>query len=364
MISLIGCQTPSESAPDPAISNKQAATAVFVPTPTLRTPPKCEDEELLCVGLVTAAGKIDDKSINQSAWEGVLRARRDLGAQVEYVHTTEPAEYSKNIEYFAEQHYDVIVTVGFSIQDATQQAAEKYPEIDFIGVDHDYAFVKNNKNVAGLVFPEKQAGYLAGALAAMATDSGMIGAVFGTDQTPSIIDFKSGYIVGARSIDPDVEVFIEHHSGDVNQALTDPEWGKQAAKDMIDAGADVIFGVGGLTGNGALIESANHDGVFCIGVNADQWEVLPEAHGCLISSAVKQVNEGVFELIAWSLVGETKTGNFVGNVRLAPFHDFDEMMTAEAKSFLTDLKRGLEEGEIPLNGSYVHSDPPRAFVDR
>lgn len=361
---LAGCQVEVEPTPIPlAAAGSEPATPVFVPTPTLPKPLNCEDEELLCVGLVTGAGQIDDKSFNQSAWEGVKRAKRDLGARIDFIHTTKPVDYPKNIEYFAEQHYDVIVTVGFNVQASTAQAAANYPHIDFIGVDHNYAFVENNTNVSGLVFSEKKAGFLAGALAAMLTETGVIGAVLSTDLMPPIVEFKRGYIIGARAVDPTIQVLHEHHPGAVNQAFIDSDWGEETAREMIDAGADVIFGVGGLTGNGALLEAANYDDVFCIGADTDQWKVLPEAHNCLISSAMKQIDEGVFELIAWSLVGETKTGNFAGNVQLAPFHNFDEEITAEARSFLNELKREIDEGNIPLNGSYTHPSPPRAFGD-
>ena len=58
---------------------------------------------------------MDDKSFNQSAWEGVQRAQRELGAEVKFIETTDPKDYAKNIDQFAQDNYDVIVTVGFAI---------------------------------------------------------------------------------------------------------------------------------------------------------------------------------------------------------------------------------------------------------
>src|SRR5574338_687771 len=75
----------------------------------------CKDEATFCVGLVTDVGKINDKSFNQSAWEGVQRAEKELGAKVQYIETADAKDYDKNIATFADEGYDVIVTVGFGM---------------------------------------------------------------------------------------------------------------------------------------------------------------------------------------------------------------------------------------------------------
>src|SRR5204862_4265967 len=115
------------------------------------------------VGVVTDVGKIDDKSFNQSAWEGVQRAQKELGAQIKFVETTDPKDYAKNIDQFAQDNYDVVVTVGFALGQATQEAAQKYTKIKFIGVDQFQD--KDIQNLAGLTFNDDKAGYLAGYLA-------------------------------------------------------------------------------------------------------------------------------------------------------------------------------------------------------
>ena len=109
---------------------------------------ECSREDVFCVGLVTDIGKINDKSFNQSAWEGVQQAQRELGAQVQYIETADPRDYAKNIATFGEAGYDVIVTVGFSLGEATAAAAITYPEVDFIGVDQFQSTII--EGVAGL----------------------------------------------------------------------------------------------------------------------------------------------------------------------------------------------------------------------
>jgi basic membrane protein A len=304
----------------------------------------CSSADVFCVGLVTDVGEVDDKSFNQSAWEGVQKAGTDLDAQVQYVETKDAKDYAANIELFADQGYDVIVTVGFALGTATVEEAAKYPDIKFIGVDQFQA--EAVPNVAGLLFNEDKAGFLAGALAAQLSQSGTIAAVLGTDLVPPVVAFKEGYEAGAKYVNPDINVISTYHPGGLDVAFTDPEWGATTAKQAIDQGADVVFGAGGKTGNGALIETASTAGLYCIGVDSDQWETVPEAHSCLVSSAMKLITPGVFDLISKAKDGSFPPGNYFGTVGLAPFHDFDSKVSADIKAKLDEINAGLLDGSI------------------
>ncbi|MBK9051771.1 MAG: BMP family ABC transporter substrate-binding protein [Chloroflexi bacterium] len=305
----------------------------------------CADEDVLCVGLVTDVGEIDDKSFNQSAWEGAVRAQDELDATVEYIETQDAKDYATNIGLFADKDYDVIVTVGFAMGQATLEAAATYPDIQFIGVDQFQG--ETVANVAGLIFPEDKSGFLAGALAAMLSETGTIAAVLGTDLVPPVVAFKEGYEGGALYINPDINLVSTYHPGGLDVAFTDPEWGASTAAQAVDTNnADVVFGAGGKTGNGALIEVASREGVYCIGVDSDQWETVPEAHSCLVSSAMKLITPGVFDLINSANDGSFPGGNFVGAVGLAPFHDFDSQISQEIKDRLAEIDAGLQDGSI------------------
>src|SRR5690606_32674512 len=139
--------------------------------------------------------------------------------------------------------------------------------------------------------------FMAGALAGMLTKSNTIAAVLGTDLVPAVVAFNEGFIAGAKYVNEDVNIISTYHPGGLDVAFTDPEWGATTAAQAISQGADVIFGAGGKTGNGALIETAGHEGVYCIGVDTDQWETVPEAHPCLVSSAMKLISPAVADLI-------------------------------------------------------------------
>lgn len=307
----------------------------------------CASEELLCVGVVTDVGEIDDKSFNQSAWDGVQRARDELGAQVDFIETKDAKDYAANMDLFVNQNYDIIVTVGFAMGEATAAAAEKYPEIDFIGVDQFVSPDTAKPNLAGILFNEDKAGFLAGVLAAELSESGTIAGVYGTDLVPPVVAFKEGYENGAKYINPDIEVISTFHPGGLDVAFTDPEWGASTAKQAMDLGADVVFGAGGKTGNGALGEVANNPGNFCIGVDTDQWLTAPEAHACLVSSAMKLITPAVFDLIKLSSEGNLPSGNYFGSVGLAPFHDFEDTVPQAVKDVLAQVDAGLQDGSIP-----------------
>ena len=319
----------------------------------------CAAAETFCVGLVTDVGKINDKSFNQSAWEGVQRAQAELGATVQYIETADAKDYDKNIATFADEGYDAIVTVGFGMGEATVKAAGTYPDIKFIGVDQFQAWQFDDDasndvaNVAGLNFPEDNAGFLVGALAAMMSKSNHIGAVCGTDAVPPVWRFGEGYKAGAAYADgmlgTTTTVDVVYHS-DVgfDKTFTDPEWGAQTAKSMMDQGADAIFGCGGITGNGAITAAAQA-GAYAIGVDTDQYLTLPEAAPRMLSSAMKLITPGVFDLIKTVQDGTFVNGNVTGDAGFAPYHDLDSEVPAEVKAEMEKINAGLLDGSIKTN---------------
>lgn len=307
----------------------------------------------LKVGLVTDAGRIDDKSFNQSAWEGVQKAGKEFGFDVKFIETKDGKDYAKNIKQFVDEKYDVIVTVGFLLGDATAEAAKANTGIKFIGVDQFQNPGKELPNLAGLVFDEDKAGFQAGALAAGMSKTGKIGAVLGTKSVPPVLKFGEGYKLGAAWLDANyktlvkagkTEVNLTYHPDDQN-AFSNPTWGAQQAQSLLQSGFDVIFGAGGGTGNGA-VEAAADKGVFVIGVDTDQYLTLPKAAPKMLSSATKLINDGVYDLLKQAGTGSLKGGNNTGPTGLAPFHDQEAAIPAELKDALKKLDAGLRDGSI------------------
>lgn len=321
------------------------AAAITLPACAPATP-DCTSEEIFCVGLVTDIGKINDRSFNQSCWEGMQRAQAELGARVEYIETVDTRDYSANIATFAEEGFDVVVTCGFEMADATIEAAALYPETDFIGVDQFQS--EPVEGVAGLNFPEDHAGFLVGALAAFMSENHQVGAVCGPDSVPPVWRLGEGYKAGAAYADEIngtiTEVYVVYHSNN-SEAFIDPEWGAETALTMVDQGADVVFGCGGLTGNGAVAAAAQ-SGAYVIGVDTDQYFTLPEAAPRMLSSAMKLIEPGVFELIRLSREGTFPSGNYVGDVGYAPFHDLEHEIPAEVKTEMEKINVGLKNGPL------------------
>jgi basic membrane protein A len=339
---MAACAGPAAPAAPAEATEAPAAAATEAPAEAAEAP------AAIMVGLVTDVGRVNDRSFNQSAWQGVQNyaAAAGLGEDdFRYIETQGATDYADNIQQFVDAGFPVIVTVGFALGEATITAATENPDILFIGVDQ--VQIETIPNLTGLNFYEDQAGFLAGVLAASLSESGTIAAVLGTDLVPPVVAFGEGYANGARYVNPDINIISTYHPGELSQAFTDPEWGAATARQAIDQGADVIFGAGGLTGNGALQEVATEPGLYCIGVDTDQWETLPAAHPCLVSSAVKDITGGVEVLLTMASEGSFPGGNYFAGGGLAPFHDFEDAVPQEVKDLLAEVDAGLKDGSIP-----------------
>jgi basic membrane protein A len=337
-----------------------ALVALLAPvTAQAQDAPDCTKPEVFCVGMVTDVGKVDDKSFNQSCWEGLQLAKENGDADwIQYIETTDSKDYAKNMATFADAGYDVVVTSGFNLTEATYAAAKLYPNVIFLGTDQ--FLMKDEKhpdlplpNLVGLVYNEDQSGFLVGYLAATLSKSHKIGAVAGTDAVPPVWRYGEGYKAGAAYADKQngttTEVFVVYHN-DVgfDKTFTDPEWGKTTASGMIDKGVDAMFGIGGKTGNGAVIEAVAR-GFYGIGVDVDQYTTLPEAQKGLLTSALKPITAPVADLIKQAKAGTLKGGLFYGAAGYAPYHDKAGDVPAEADAAMQTTLQGLTDGTIKTN---------------
>jgi basic membrane protein A len=303
-----------------------------------------KEGEGMKVGLVTDVGKVDDKTFNQFAYEGMMQAAEEYGFEAKYIETQQPTDYDKNIQTFAEEGYDLIVTVGFMITDSTHKMAGQYPDIKFVGIDQGYAEPRDN--TLGFIFSEDQSGFVAGALAAMMSESEVIGIVGGME-IPPVIKFRKGYENGAKYINPGIKVL-----GVYIDSFTAPDRGKAAAEAQIADGADVIFGAGGPTGSGGIV-AAMEKGVFAIGVDQDEYFTTMGGGPApfLLTSAMKRVDVAVYSAIKSFVEGTFEGGVIMGNasndaIGYAPFHDAEDKVPREAKSRLDEILEMLADGSL------------------
>ncbi len=312
------------------------------------------------VGLVTDVGGVNDKSFNQSAWEGTQKAAKDFGYEAKFIESKQPTDYEKNIDQFATENYDVIVTVGFLMGDATAAKAKQYPNIKFAIIDNAYFPTKGDKNcpdtvkdcyddgglknVTSLMFQEDQVGFLAGVLAAGMTKTGTVCTVSGME-IPPVVRFVVGFQNGAKWMKADVKTLNVYIP-----SFTDPAKGKETGQSMISQGCDVVFGVGGNTGNGGLL-AAKEKGLMAIGVDVDQYNTYPEVKDALITSAAKNVDVAVYNFLKSVSDGSVKAGILTANVQnggvgLAPYHDWDSKIPQAVKDKVNAALAGLKDGSI------------------
>jgi basic membrane protein A and related proteins len=343
----------SPQAPSPEAPAAPAAPAVEQPA--------ASEECSFRVGYVSDVGKINDQSFNQAGWTGVQEGAKSLGLAercYSFIETVDSADYKTNIESFVKEGYNVIVTSGFAMGQVTRQVARENPDVFFIGIDQQQ--VNENfepepyTNVAGLNFHEDIGGFLAGAAAGLMTESNVIGGVFGCQFIPAVARYEVGYRNGIKFVNPDARIINVYHPGSIEQCFADASFGAETAQSFINEGADVVYGAGGLTANGALITACNN-GAMVIGTDMDHFVTLPEVKDCVLTSALKDIVTGVNDLIVAANDGSFSGGDTYGPSMLAPFHNLDSQVPADVKAQLEDIAEKLSTGEIdpctPFEGS-------------
>ncbi len=247
------------------------------------------------VGLVTDIGGLNDRGFNSLANKGLEDAKAQLGIDGRVLESKSDADYIPNLSEFGDQGYDLIISVGFLMTDATTKAAKAYPDSTFAIVDS--AFDPPIDNAQGLLFKEQETGCLVGAVAGLTTKSNNITWV-GGQKIPPVDRFIAGYQFCAKKVNPDVKV-----SGSYSQDFVDQAKCKEIALDQISKGSDVVFQVAGGCGLGAL-DAAKEKSVWGIGVDADQSFLGDH----ILTSAVKRVDVAVFKTIEAVQNGEAIGG--------------------------------------------------------
>jgi basic membrane protein A len=363
-----GGATPSPSSAAPASVPPASAPASAPASQEASAPPSQTALKPIKVGVVTDVGQLEDKSFNQSSNEGAKAAASEAGGSHDVIVTQAISDYGTNIQTFIDNDFDVIVTVGFLIGTDTAKAAKANPDIKFIGVDQgicvdeqgapDATFACKGDaatllpNYQGIVFAEAQPGYLAGIIAGSLNKSGTIGAVGGTN-VPAVVNYWRGYENGAKSVKPDIKVLYQETNPDPAKGFNDPTAGKTIANQFMDQGADVMFQIAGLTGQGVLEAVCAKTGVWGIGVDVDQAVSLPNLSKCIITSAEKKLVDTV-KAVVLSVASDTfKAGTVAYNaastpqaVGLSDYHDNASQITPEIQAKVDAALAGLKDGSV------------------
>jgi basic membrane protein A len=243
------------------------------------------------ISLVTDVGRLNDRSFNQLAYSGLLRAERRLRIRKQVFESRSPQDYTPNLRQGAITGSALTIAVGFLLASDVNTVAQQYPNRNFAIIDFPQEALEDRpRNVRGLLFRSEQAGCLVGHIAVkqlMRERRRLILSAVGGISIPSVNSFIAGYRFCARRANRRARVLIGH-----SQSFTDQAKCKEVALNHISRGANVVFQVAGGCGLGAL-SAAKERRKWGIGVDADQAYLGRH----ILTSAVKRVDESVYQSI-------------------------------------------------------------------
>ncbi|WP_181348649.1 BMP family protein [Thalassobacillus sp. CUG 92003] len=305
------------------------------------------------VAMVTDVGGVDDKSFNQSAWEGLQAFGEEHGLEedegYDYAQSESDADYNTNLNRLVRQGYNLIYGIGYLLQPAIEEVASQYPDTNFSIVDS----VAEGDNIASITFKEHQGSFLAGVAAAHKTESNHVGFVGGVDGD-LINKFEAGYIAGVKSVNKDIEVDVEYAG-----SFAASDKGKLIASNMYSGGADVIYHASGATGNGVFaqakdIKNNNPDeNVWVIGVDRDQHEEGAIGDdNVTLTSMVKRVDIAVQDVSQQAMDGEFPGGEVLeyglGDEAISIARTNEEALTEEITTAIEEWKQKITNGDIEV----------------
>ncbi|SEK66478.1 basic membrane protein A [Carnobacterium iners] len=266
------------------------------------------------VGLAADFSGIDDKSFNQSAWEGLeawgQKNNLPKGIQgYDYIQAKSASDYVMNLQTLANNKFDTVVAMGFKLTEALIEVAPQYPETNFTIVD---VAMPKMDNVASLVFKDNESAFLAGIAAAESTLSNKVGFIGG--QQSDIIDkFEAGFVQGVKTVKPEAEVRVEY----VN-SFADSAKGKAIAAAMYASGIDIIFQAAGDSGNGVFSEAKDlmnlnsENKKWVIGADRDQTkEGVYNSGNVTLTSTLKQTGNAIQDIADKALKGNFPGGEIL-----------------------------------------------------
>lgn len=246
--------------------------------------------------LVTDGGSIDDKSFNQSAWEGLeawgKENKLEKGVNgYNYAQSNSDADFTPNINKLIKAKYSTIFGIGYKLAPAIKKTAKQNPKTNFVIIDD----VVSGKNVASVTFKSEQSSFLAGVAAAETTKTNKVGFLGGV-KSDVITTFEKGFIQGVHAVNPKITVDVKYAG-----SFTKADLGQSMATAMYNNGEDVIFHAAGGTGAGAFTAAKNlaKNGkkVWVIGVDQDQKaDGAYKGGNVTLASAVKEVGNAAKDI--------------------------------------------------------------------
>jgi len=321
---------------------------------------KNDTNETLKVGLVSGVGGFDDRGFNQLALQGLKLAGNELNVNVDSRGSTDTAAIRQNIDYFIQQNFNLIITLGYDATALTLDAAQKNPLVKFALIDDSPENIPTNMSC--YAFRVDQPAFLCGFLAAswvgtIDPENPVAGWVGGPRVT-SIEQFRVAYLAGIQYFNDKYQKEIQT-LGAYTSSFSDTLQGVMIADSLINLGADLIFPFAGKTGNGVLYKT-KEKGKWSIGVDIDQYFSIPEVADMLITSCLKKLDNTIYDLIKKTDSGEWE-GNTIyfgslanGKVDIAPFHNYDASIPDSIKNAINELRTGIISGSVSTGWNPLH----------
>jgi basic membrane protein A len=253
-------------------------------------------QDSITVTMVTDTAGIGDQSFNDMAKEGGDRAVEELGIEFNILESQTAADYVRNLTDGAETS-DLTVAIGFLLTDALTEVSSQYPDASFALVDS----VVEAENVVNYLFREQEGAFLAGVLAALTTQTNAIGFVGGI-RIPPVMRYEVGYVAGARSVNPDIEIAIAYADD-----FEDPDTGKELSLAQFNAGADIVHAAAGRTGIGAFDAAIEKgEGFWVLAADRDQSSLGEDFQ---LAAVIKGIDTAVYDSVK-----SVQDGNFAGGI--------------------------------------------------
>ncbi|MCC2033355.1 BMP family lipoprotein [Microbacterium allomyrinae] len=316
--------------------------------------------------MVSDEGGFDDKSFNQLGFEGLEAAAATLDVEPITVQSSSESDYAPNITSLLDQGCTLIVSVGFALAAATSEAALANPEVEFVSIDDvvdtDFDGETDAPNIKPIVFDTAQAAFLAGYASASFSTAKKVG-TFGGQNFPTVSIFMDGFKQGVEYWNSEKGDTVEVIGWDGTDGVFTGGFAANqdainAAQGIVDQGVDVLLPVGGPIYQSAasVIRDSGRD-IALIGVDADVFETDPSVADLLLTSIRKLIDVGVEEAVTAAGQGEFDATPFVGTlenegVGLAPFHDFEDLVSPDLQGELDTIQAGIIDGSIPVT-SYL-----------
>jgi len=312
---------------------------------------------------VLSLGTETDRSFAQANFDGAKEAAKEYGVDVTIVpNLLTPEQYVQQGAAFARKGYDmVLLQFGVATQ-AAVQLAKQFPDVQF-GVVWDPS-PKEAANLPPNLFtwdPQQQEGaFLAGALAALVSKTGVVGSVSGSP-FPLITRQLEGFDLGARCVKPDTKV-LQRYTGDATYA--DAGLARSATDALIADGADIIYTALDGAVNGVYQAARNKPGTYVIAQYFDQADKAPDVILTSVLFNLQGINK---DMIRRGFEGKIKDREHLvytlANLdvgTLAPFGQLADQVSPEAQKKVDEIEQKIRSGEIKVPSNEELAKPKAA----